>query len=67
MRHVRINCAQDNWKNILKNAVEDGVEAELINFDYSANGRICELLVMTHALHFVFDPKAHAGFLKKLV
>jgi hypothetical protein len=65
MRHARIDCSQNDWKSTLKNAVEDGKEIDLFNFDYGTDGKLCERLVIVHALQFVLDPKARAGFLKK--
>jgi hypothetical protein len=65
MRVIRIDCAENDWQNILQNAVQDGKEAELVNFDYTTDGQLCERLAISHALQLVLDPKAHAGFLKK--
>ena len=64
---MRIDCSKDNWENVLQDAVQEGKEAELVNFDYPTNGQRCETLAISHALHFVLDPKAKAGFLGKTV
>lgn len=64
---VKIDCAQDDWKNILKNAIQEGNEAELVNFDYSINGQFCAELTISHALQFVLDPKERAGFFKNRI
>lgn len=66
MRRVRINCAQEDWRSRLEKAVADGNNAELVNFDYASNGKVCEILVMNRALHLVSDPQSHAGLLKRL-
>jgi hypothetical protein len=65
MQRIRIDCARGDWENILKNAVEGGKDAELVNFNYKTDGQLCEALVISHAMRFVLDPKARAGFLKK--
>jgi hypothetical protein len=67
MQPVRIDCNQHDWEDILKDAVENGKEAELANFDYTTGGQLCEMLAISHAMQFVLDPKARAGFFKKRV
>jgi hypothetical protein len=65
MRTQRIDCARDDWENILENAVQSGKEVELANFDYATGGQLCEMLAIGHKLRLVLDPKARAGFFQK--
>lgn len=67
MRPMRIDCSKGDWENILRDAVQDGKEAELVNFDYRMDGQLCEALAISHARHFVLDPKSRTGFFKKHV
>ena len=67
MRPVRIDCAKDDWGNILQDALQDGREAELVNFDYHTDGQLCATLTISHSMHVVLDPKSRTGFFKKQV
>ena len=64
-RAVRINCKDKDWPTLLKNNLQEGLEVDLINFDYSLDGHICELLAVTHNRRFELDSKNSAGFFKK--
>ena len=67
MRPMRIDCSKGDWENILRDAVQDGKEAELVNFDYHTDGQLCATLTICHSVHFVLDPKSRTGFFKKQV
>jgi hypothetical protein len=62
---TRINCIAPDWRNVLKTNLQEGLEVELINFDYTLNGQFCEMLAMAHRMRLELDVKNKAGFFKK--
>ena len=49
----------------MREAIQNGKDAELVNFDYTTDGQVCETLAISHGMHFVVNPQAHAGFFRK--
>jgi hypothetical protein len=54
-----------DWKMLLKKNLQDGDQVDLINFDYTLDGRFCEMLAVSHSMRFTIHPENKAGFFKK--
>jgi hypothetical protein len=65
MKPAAIDCANRDWKAFLKNTLQDGQEADLMNFDYTVDGHFCEMLAMAHGLIFKLDVSHNAGSFRK--
>jgi hypothetical protein len=50
---------------VLKVNLQDGDEVDLTNFDYTADGQLCEMLSLTHGMIFRLDAKNQAGFFRR--
>ena len=61
MKPLKIDCANENWKSLLKRNLQDGIEATLDNFDYTADGQFCELLAVSHSMNFRLDVRNKVG------
>jgi hypothetical protein len=65
MNPVKISCAEPDWRNVLKTDLQDGLDVDLTNFDYTLDGQFCELLAMSHSMQFKLDARNGAGFFRK--
>jgi hypothetical protein len=65
MKPLKIDCAVKNWKALLKRNLQDGIEVTLDNFYYTENGQFCELLALSHSMHFRLDVRTKAGHFTK--
>jgi hypothetical protein len=61
MKPLRIDCAEENWKSLLKRNLQDRIEVTLDNFDYTTDGQFCELLALAHSMDFRLDVRNKAG------
>ena len=61
MKPLRIDCADANWKSLLKRNLQDRVEVNLDNFDYTTDGQFCELLALSHSMDFRLDVRNKVG------
>jgi hypothetical protein len=61
MKPLRIDCAQENWKLLLKRNLQDHIEVTLDGFDYLADGQFCELLALSHLMDFRLDVRNKTG------
>ena len=66
MRPLKIDCSGENWKTFLKRNLQDGIEVELLGFDYAADGHFCEILAISHSMTFRLDFKKKTGVFKKI-
>ena len=67
MQPVKIDCANKDWKLLLKTNLQDGVEADLVNFYYTENGEFCEMIAFAHAMEFTLDARNSAGFFRRRI
>ena len=65
MRPLKIDCSDANWKTLLKRNLQDGIEVELLGFDYAVEGQFCEILAISHSMSFRLNFKEKAGMFKK--
>jgi hypothetical protein len=65
MKPLKIDCANENWKPLLKRNLQDGIEATLDKFDYTADGQLCELLAVSHSMNFRLDVRNKVGHFTK--
>lgn len=65
MKPLIIDCADANWKPLLKRNLQDGIEVTLDSFDYTADGQFCELLAFTHAMIFRLNVRNKTGHFTK--
>lgn len=47
MRPLKIDCAEANWKVLLKRNLQEGIEVDMDNSDYAVDGVLCEILAMS--------------------
>jgi hypothetical protein len=66
MNPIVISCKASDWKNALKVNLQDGIEADLTNFDYTVDGHFCELLAVAHSMRLKLDAKNNTGFFRKI-
>ena len=62
-----INCAHEDWKELLHSHLYKGMEADLMNFEYGLHGAACELIAQAFAMEFQLDrdPTANAAHFRK--
>ena len=62
-----IDCAHTDWKEALHSHLYNGIEADLINFQYTLHGEACELLAQAFAMEFQLDrdPSTNAAHFRK--
>ena len=65
MQPARIDCADKDWKMLLKTRLQEGCEVDLANFYYTENGQFCETLAFSHSMQFRLDARNSAGFFRK--
>lgn len=58
---IRIDCAQENWRTLLKRNLQDEIEVDLENLDYETCGEFCELLAVSHSMSFRLDARNRVG------
>ena len=64
MNSIIISCKASDWRNVLKVNLQDGIEADLTNFDYTVDGHFCELLAAAHSMRLRLDVKNSTGFFR---
>jgi len=65
INQVIINCLASEWRNVAASALRDGIEVDLVKFDYLLDVEDCKILAVTYTMDFRFDPKTSAGFFRK--
>jgi hypothetical protein len=65
MKPLNIDCAEKDWRTLLKRNLQDGIEVTLDNFDYSTDGQFCEILAISHSMDFRLDVRNKAGKFRK--
>jgi hypothetical protein len=65
MKPLNIDCADKDWKALLKRNLQEGIEVTLDNFYYTEDGQFCELLAMSHSMNFRLDVRNKAGHFTK--
>jgi len=66
MSPIIISCKASDWKNVLKVNLQDGIEADLIDFDYTLDGHFCELLAAAHSMRFKLDAQNNTGSFRRI-
>ena len=61
---VQINCLEANWKSNLKQHLQDGLDVVLLNFDYTSDGQLCEMLALSYSLVFRIDYQQKSGIFR---
>ncbi len=67
MGQVRLDCANQNWKRILERFLQDGVEVDLHDFDYTTDGQACERLAVVYSMTMQLDARNRVATFKKKV
>ena len=65
MKRITIDCANREWKSFLKHSLQEGLGVDLINFDYTTDGQLCEMLALAHDSNFSLDAANSSGFFRK--
>jgi hypothetical protein len=65
MKPLKIDCAEAKWKTLLKRNLQEGVEVDLENLDYDADGVLCEVLAMSHSMTLRYNTRTKAWLFKK--
>ena len=65
MKPLRIDCAEENWKVLLKRNLQDGIEVDLDNLDYGVDGVLCEILAMAHSMTLRYNSRTKSWLFKK--
>ncbi|HTL56833.1 MAG TPA: hypothetical protein VL361_14225 [Candidatus Limnocylindrales bacterium] len=62
-----VDCAHPDWKEAVHSHLYNGIEVDLINFEYSLHGESCELLAQSSTMEFKLDrdPDARAAHFRK--
>ena len=50
-----IDCNHPDWNSSLHSLLFNGVEVDLVNFDFAEHGNSCELLAQASAMEFALD------------
>jgi hypothetical protein len=64
MNPIIISCKACDWKNVLKVNLQEGIEADLTDLDYTVDGHFCELIAASHPMRLKLDVRNHAGFFR---
>lgn len=64
---VVINCKGDDWKPALKLTLQGDLEADLVDFDYTTGGALCETLAIAHKMDFRLNAKDSTASFRKRV
>jgi hypothetical protein len=62
---VRLECTNPNWKKILERFLQDGVEVDLHDFDYTTDGQACERLAVACSMTLQLDARNRVATFKK--
>ncbi len=54
-RRAVVDCSQPEWARAAHTNLFDGVELDLVNFDYEQHGRSCELMAQAFSMDFTLD------------
>ncbi len=65
MKPLKIDCANEDWKSLLKRNLQEGIEVTLNNFSYTIDGQLCETLALSHSMNFRLDARSNAGHFSK--
>ena len=65
INQVIINCLASDWRNVAASALRDGIEVDLVKFDYLLDVEDCKILAVTYSMDFRFDSKTSVGFFRK--
>ena len=65
MRPLSIDCADANWKVLLKRNLQSGIEVDLENLDYNVDGVLCEVLAMAHSMTLRYNARTKSWVFKK--
>jgi hypothetical protein len=65
MRPLKIDCAENNWKILLKRNLQEEIEVDLLNFDYSIDGLFFEMLAISHSMTLRLDAQNSVGKFRK--
>ena len=65
MRPLKIECANPNWRILLKKNLQEGIEADVFDLDYVADWQFCEILSISHSMTLRLDTKKKVGKFRK--
>jgi hypothetical protein len=65
MRPLKIDCAEANWKLLLKRNLQDGIEVDLGNLDCAPDGGFSEILSMSHSMTLRYNARSRTWVFKK--
>jgi len=65
INQVIINCLASDWRNVAASALRDGIEVDLVKFNFLFDVEDCKILAVTYSMDFRFDSKTSAGFFTK--
>jgi len=65
MNPIITSCLASDWRNVTASALRDGIEVDLVKFNFLFDVEDCKMLAVTYSMDFRFDPKTSAGFFTK--
>ena len=65
MRPLKIDCSKKNWKALLKRNLQDGIEVNLLDLNYSMDAPFCEMLAMADSTSVRLDTRDRIAKLRK--
>ena len=65
MRPLEIDCAEANWKLLLKRNLQEGIEVDLLNLNYNVDGQFCTILAIAHSMTLRYNSRTMAWLFKK--
>jgi len=62
-----VNCADEEWTKAVHSHLYQGLEVDLINFDFELHGQSCELMAEAFAFEFFLGriPQERAAHFRK--
>jgi hypothetical protein len=61
MRPLKIECANPNWRIILKTILQEGIEVHLLGLDYLTDWQFCETVSISHSMTTRIDTRNKTG------
>ncbi len=65
MRPLKIECANPNWKILLKTNLQEGIEVDLLDLDYLTDWQFCETVAIAHSMTLRLDTRQKMGKFRK--
>jgi hypothetical protein len=65
MNPAIISCVEPDWQNVAASNLKEGIEVDLVKFNYSFDVEDCKKLAVANGMTFSFKPETEFGFFRK--